>query len=276
MTVAFNVRIPLPWKTTTFWKDGRKEWAHYDLATIWHVDPEKDGTDDSCGWFKRARHGDPEVLGKIIKAFEFDWDRTFEQSKQDHDSEDGDFVPHVYYCGFFKTSGDPYLSVGAIVLNLFLIAANEHFKCDGHTNWKRSKKFLRKNLLDILLFAENPHDSLFDGITRKFEKGCGEEYGTRARQERISKMAGCIYAWILRAEQPWYRHARWHIHHWKIDVHPVARLWRFITRRCCKCGSRFGWNESPIGDWNGTRVWHQHCEENKPTPCPQTQATKIP
>lgn len=36
MTVAFE--IPRPWP----------------LVTVWHVDPERDGTDDSCDWFGHA------------------------------------------------------------------------------------------------------------------------------------------------------------------------------------------------------------------------------
>lgn len=263
LTVAFDIRIPLPWKEKSLLKSEGMVWSKYHLATIWHKDPETDGTDDSCGWFKRARHGDKEVLEKIVKRFEFDWDRVFQPSKDDHDPEDGEFISKVYYCGLFKPSGDPHFSVSAIALNLFLLAAMEHFKSDGRTNWKRAKKFVRKHLLDILLFSENPTDSLFDGITRKFEKGCGEEYGTRAREERIRSMASCIYAWILRAEQPWYRHARWHIHHWRIQIHPIMDVWRWLTRRCCKCGKGFKFRESPIGDWHGTRIWHDRCDETK-------------
>jgi len=123
-TLICSINIPLPWKTTTFWKDKHKEWAKYHLANLWHVDPDVRGDDDSCGWFMRARHGDQMVLEKIIKRFEEDWDRVFQPSEQDHDPDDGEFVPMVYYCGFFKPNGDPHFSVQAIVLNLFFIAAN--------------------------------------------------------------------------------------------------------------------------------------------------------
>lgn len=43
MTVAFEIKLPF-----------RSEKNKYkSLITIWHVDPEKDGSDDSCGWFIR-------------------------------------------------------------------------------------------------------------------------------------------------------------------------------------------------------------------------------
>lgn len=271
LTVAFNVKIPLCFKReNTLYKDKRREWQFYDLATIWHKDPEKDGTDDSCGWFMRARHGKKEVLEQIVKDFEFDWDKVFIPSREDHDPEDGEYQKRVYHRGYFRPNGDPHFSVSAIVLNLFLIAASRHFACDGLTNWRKSKRFMRKHLFDILLFAENPTDSLFDGITRKFEKNCGEEYGERARTERIRNMASCIYAWILRAEQPWYRHPRWHIHHWRIQIHFFQMLKRCLYDRCAMCGKGFRWKESVCGDWSGKRIWHDRCQSSasKPQPNP--------
>ncbi len=259
-TLICSINIPLPWKTETFWKDKRKEWAKYHLANLWHVDPCTDHSDDSCGWFMRARHGNKEVLEKIVKRFAEDWDRVYKPSKQDHDPDDGEFVPKVYHCGLFKPNGDPHLSVQAIALNLFYIAAIEYLKSDGLTNWKKAKRFLRKTYFDIVLFAENPTDSLFDTITRKFEKGCGEEYTARAREERIRNMASTIYAWILRHQRPWYSHPRWHVWHWKLQVIPLQKLNRWLFSRCAKCGKRFSYNESPIGSWSGTQIWHQACD----------------
>jgi len=264
-TVAFEIKLPLPWKRPRFGGLSKgKEWASYHAATIWHEDPCKGpGGDDSCGWFMRAHHGNKEVLERIVKKFEFDWDRVFEPKHEEHDPDDGEFIHKTYFCGLFKPSGDPHLSVHAIVLNLFFMAAMEVFESDGRTNWKRAKRFMKKHLLDILLFAENPMDSLFDGITRKFEKGCGEEYGTRQREERIRNLASCIYGWILRAERPWYRHPRWHIHHWRLQLPIWQSFKRFAFDRCDKCGKGFKWGEVVIGDWNGTRIWHDACDSAK-------------
>ena len=66
MTVAFEIRSPIKRKNK-FFPEGYRQ----SLVTIWHVDPEKDGTDDSCGWFMRSRHGDQATLKKIAKAYEF-------------------------------------------------------------------------------------------------------------------------------------------------------------------------------------------------------------
>lgn len=226
----------------------------FGFFQIWHVDPCKGpGGDDSCGWFMRAHHGDDEVLEKIVREFAFDWDRTFDTSRQGDGEDDEPSVRRVYNCGLFKPNGDPHLSVMAIALNLFWRAASVHFKSDGLTNWKRANRFMKENLFDIMLFAENTLDSLHDGITRKFEKGCGEEYGIRARQERIRNMAACIYGWILRSERPWYRHPRWHIHHWRINIPMWYRLKRFFRHRCKLCGKRISiWDNGVVShSWSG-------------------------
>lgn len=231
MTVAFDIRLPL------WWREYKPT-----IVTIWHVDPERDGSDDSCGWFMRAQHGDPAVLEKIVKRFEGDWDKVFKSDSN-----------RVFLCGLFTPNGEPHFSVPGVVLNLFFYAACEVFNSNGRTNWRRAKRFMSKHLLDILLFAENPTDSLYDTLTRKFEVGCQEPYTKTSRDDRIRSLAGIIYAWILRAERPWWKHPRWHLHHWKIQIHPLQSFKRWLFSRCEQCGKRFGWGESPIASsWYGT------------------------
>ncbi len=44
------------------------------LLTVWHIDPCRDGSDDSCGRFMRAKHGDKKVLERIIRRFKGEYD----------------------------------------------------------------------------------------------------------------------------------------------------------------------------------------------------------
>jgi hypothetical protein len=128
---------------------------------------------------------------------------------------------------------------------------------------------MNEHLFDIMHFAENTMDSLFDGITRKFESGCKEEYTKTRRDERIRQMAGCVYSWILRSERPWWRHPRWHVWHWKVQIHALQNLKRWLFSRCSKCGKGFKWGYAPTsGSWNGTgprwfrgeeNVYHHDC-----------------
>jgi hypothetical protein len=71
-TVAFEIRRPWP-QSTSVLKDGTK-WRYYpSIITIWHVDPEKDGSDDSCGWvWPKATEAD-RALAKELARDEFEF-----------------------------------------------------------------------------------------------------------------------------------------------------------------------------------------------------------
>jgi hypothetical protein len=210
---------------------------------LWHKDPCRDGSDNSCGWFMRPRHGDKATLERIVNRFEFDWDRVFE-------SDSG----KTYYCGLFTPAGHPNLSVAGITLNLFWLAAIEYFHQKPGV-WRKSDRFIKNHLHEILLFAENCTDSLFNSITLKF----GNDV---KREERIRDMAGVIYAWILRKERPWWKHPRWHFWHWRLTVHAWLRFKRCFFTRCCVCHKTFGWSETPHGSWDGDKIWHQQCDKS--------------
>lgn len=265
MTVAHEIKGLFVQKTKS--KDGKVIHKYRpSIITIWHNDPEKDGTDDSCGWFMRSRHGDKDVLARIVKRFNEDWDQVFVGSSD------------TYNRGWFRPSGMPNLSVQAIAINMFFFAACEHFGSDGRTNWKRAKKYIQSHLADILFFAENTTDSMRDGIVFAFgDDGYSRATGERRermRKNRIERSAEMVYAWILRSERPWYKHPRWHIHHWKIQVHFTQTLKRWLFTRCCKCGKRFRWGESPVtNSWHGTRpkwfrgerdCFHSRCGHSEP------------
>lgn len=163
--------------------------------SLWHHDPcRKGGGDDSCGWFMRARHGDPETLERIKREFRFNWSATL---------------------GWFTNTGDPVMSTAGTVLNMFQVAAWVHFKQDR----AKMMRFLRNHLVEILLFAENPVDSLHAGITGRY----GED--REPAEQRADQMAACVYGWILRAERPWWKHPRWHVHHWRLSCRWLA-MWK--------------------------------------------------
>lgn len=227
--------------------------------TLWHHDPCKgDHGDDSCGWFMRASHGDPKVLAKVRKeiaddfdkVFEFwsdDWDdakrRAWSERKQPKSLKSAlDAIPpdSVSFTGFFCPNGDPNYSVQGIALNMFRAAAREYFRDRWYKlpwfavwrpwhrdniayMWWHAERWMRRHVYDILLFAENPVDSLRDGIVGTFGNG-----GDRSaqRDERIDSYAACVYGWILREQRPWYRHPRWHVHHWRLHV----SKWWFVPR----------------------------------------------
>lgn len=228
----------------------KKKNGHYrsPLITIWHVDPEKDGTDDSCGWFMRSRHGNPETLKKIKSAIESNFDSTYVS----------DTSGTLYLTGYFTPlTGAPVMSIHGIVLCMFSAASFVFFK----HNRKKQTKWMNENLYDILHFAENPVDSLKDEVIGTFRHGTGEKW---KREDSLNHYANIIYGWILRRTRKWYQHPRWHIHHWKIQFHPWQQFKRRYWDKCCKCGKR-GFKGSAIGDWDGTKIWHQECDTSMKT-----------
>ncbi len=246
MTVAFDIKNPFSRRQSIKNKEGKIISKGYKstLITIWHNDPEKDGSDDSCGWFPRSRHGNQETLNKIINAFKHEWDTYYDDR-----------------CfGWFKKDGSPNLSTTGIVLNMYNSATHEYFKYD----WNKRTKFMKKHLYHILLFAENNVDSLFQGIN--------QIYGERKREERINEFAHCIYGDILRKLRPWYKHPKWHIHHWSIQIYPLMNLRRFIFSKCKYCKLHFKYGESPVsGQWDSIKpkwfkseedIYHQECFTN--------------
>lgn len=264
-TLAFELKYP--WR-----KYGRKGRSHFErtyretFVSVWHVDPDLKGDDDSCGWFMRSRHGKKEVLERIIKRFDFDWDRSFEHGG-------GTYYTHLF---FDKTAGlscgYPAMSVAGITLNLFFSAAIEHFD-DGREKWDRARKlagkFMQKHLFEILLFSENPVDSLHVSICNLYHGDVGPE----RRQERIEEFAQTVYGWILRATRPWYKHPRWHVHHWKIRVEPITLLKRYLFSRCQKCGKGFAWGYAPVSTcwdsdgpkWFRSEKYVEHSDCSNPT-----------
>lgn len=171
MTVAHDIRYPWPWSKSG---SGYRE----NLLTIWHVDPECDGSDDSCGWFMRSRHCDQEKLKKIESQFTFEWTHG---------------VPN----GWFADNGEPNYSCQAITLGMFRIAANIHF---GHWS-RRADRFLNRNLHNILHFAENNCDSLFTFIVQPYGRDNRETAEVRAQAA-----ASIVYSWLCRADRPWWKY----------------------------------------------------------------------
>ncbi len=230
MSVAFEIRLGSKYK-----RDGN---YRSPLITIWHNDPEKDGTDDSCGHFIRPRHANQDMLKKIQSEFAFNY-------------------KHNYW--FDKEGKQVFSTIGTLML-MYECAAWQHF------NHSRKKKdaFMRKHCASIIHFAENPVDCGGDNITGKFYLSTNSDL---LSEDRFSGMAGMIYADILRKERKWYQHPKWHIHHWSLQIHPWQQLKKRFWYKCSECGKR-GTKTSFMSDWDGTKLWHQECDTSSKVPQP--------
>ena len=178
MTVAFTIHNRLARPKT--WASGSKFWPH--LITIWHVDPEKGGSDDSCDWF-----GSHRPLNAREKA------------------------------------------LSEAIGELTHVLGNEPFY---------------------------PHPRLYGR----------EPHNSDVQDSPIKELRKARYEWGRRRLR-W--HPRWHVWHWKIQVHPVQHFKRWAFSRCRECGGRFTWGYAPVsGSWDGVgpkwfrnqeHVYHMDC-----------------
>ena len=121
-------------------------------------------------------------------------------------------------------------SIG-ITVDMFRMATWEYFK----HNRKKQKAWMKKHLYELISFAENPVDSLNNSIQGTFRIGTGEEWN---REDALNEYTSTIYGYILRSEQKWYQHPRWHVHHWNFQFHPWQQLKRRYWDKCSVCGKR--------------------------------------
>ncbi len=89
---------------------------------------------------------------------------------------------------------------------------------------------------------------------------------------RFTKVDEAKWKWLKRSRFRW--HPRWHFWHWRIQVRPWQTFYRWAFERCCICKGGFGWNESVIGNWSGSAIWHHGCNDKtyKPAESPRESA----
>lgn len=172
MTVAFTIKNwLLPAKELSRGYKYRPA-----LVTIWHVDPERGGSDDSCDWFGRRRKLSPRESALVDAIGE---------------------LTHVL-------GNAPFYP-------------------------------------DTRLYGHEPHNyQVIDAPIKELRVAANE---WRKRRRRL--------------------HPRWHVWHWKVQVHPVQHFKRWAFSRCRECGGRFRWGYAPVsGSWYGRGPsWFRNAEE---------------
>jgi hypothetical protein len=216
------------------------------LVTIWHKDPETDGSDDSCGWFS------PPPTKR-------------QKERIKHLAQDEARNPWFLACGEKKiesaTEAETLMRAAFIVVARALDVKITDAEA---TRWAIS-------------LTHNPSDNGRSLLA--FQPGYHSNFPDDREQDReyvASRLFFMVARYILRERRPWYRHPRWHVHHWQIQVHPVQTFKRWAFSRCEKCGGRFRWGESPMsGSWHGTgplwfkseqHVYHGNCETRRTEP----------
>lgn len=190
-------------------------------VTIWHEDPlnfkDRHGCrdDDSCGWFSPPySQAERDLIKKLAKE---QYSEIF--AKQVRTAEGASYA---YICNEPDCHSAIYWSWRAI---------KHKFKPRGP--WQYGVRLTAAELEAIYDLATCPIDNL----------------QSRFNEVRDLDSFDSFFFLVWRAYQrhhrPWYKHPRWHVQHWRFQVHLWQTFRRWALTRCEGCGKRFSWGYCP-------------------------------
>lgn len=225
----------------SFWTDGYRE----TFISIWHLDPEKNGSDDSCGW-------------SYVKL-------TRKQRNRLHNAAWSEArTPHFLRC-MNKTWDGTMVEAESLQRGIYVLVCRV---LRIQMSWDQISR----------LASESTHirDCIKAGSGFCFLPGYHSNNSKDNESDREQYFEGilCSAARLLLTElRPWWKHPKWHFWHWKFQCHPLASFKRWAFSRCCKCHKRFTWGYSPVtNNWDSkgprwfrgeTDVCHSDCNSPK-------------
>lgn len=223
---------------------------------IWHVDPERptegQRSDDSCGWFDRRprEYADAVVYVLAQKDVMHEIERSIATA-----------IPVTGCYGHTY----PRMPLGETLAICLLVARELELRrwWNGqngqqgacHSRWR--KLLTRKRRVDDLAcdLALTVYDNL-------------------SSIESAEGMVRLIAAALHRRFKPWWRHPRWHVHHWEVNIDLVRNV-RRMFQRCAGCGKRFSFGYCPTSfSWDGNGPYfHGECARDPAAVRRPTDAT---
>lgn len=191
------------------------------LFTIWHRDPCSDGSDDSCGYTY------PKVADKNGSL-------SFLAGQE---------ARHPWFFAYEGRSNPDPVECETLMRALYLRVASA---IGVKVTWEEACEYAARRV-------HCPIDNCRSSLC--FEAGYHSNFAGDREQDRrchAERVFFGVARSILRAHRPWYRHPRWHVHHWRIQVPMLQRLRRWLFTRCEVCGKRFGWGYAPL-----SRLWER-------------------
>lgn len=186
---------------------------------IWHIDPERpregQRTDDSCGWFDRTPGPYAEAVKEILCDTTLMHDIKLALDRRRH-------MPMPYYEGISEPRTDADRAVGyprltqADCLALVLMIATQLER----TRWWRKRypaAWWRRPLIRLRDVASEAFDLALNPIDNL------------SSVEEPDRMVRLIAGALHRRFRPWWRHPRWHVHHWQVSIDAWRTLKRFAS-----------------------------------------------
>lgn len=242
-TQAFDIKYPWRGTKSKWWPQGYRS----SFITIWHVDPKRAGTgnrtDDSCGWFDRTPGPYADAVAYVLKDKSTMHDIMLTLARRER-------MPYPFYEGISEEQTYGHRLGAGDALALVLLVAHE-LETRRWWNGQNGKEgACRRALLKTFTrprkvtefavgLALNPTDNL-------------------SHVDEPDRAVRLIAAALNRHFRPWWRHPRWHVHHWKFQIHPWQQFKRWAFDRCADCRKGFRWGESVWG-YGDARIFHDGC-----------------
>jgi hypothetical protein len=193
---------------------------------IWHVDPERNvpgqRRDDSCGWF--PRNLTPELERAVAELGKPHWSDI---RRRIEDAFATSYTPNVEYRSLVEMPMWVAFPTHLMVLQALDRIAFKRRRTPDHK---------------LVSLASGLAFSTVDNLNGPWES-----------PERYIRLLAACYRRELR---PWWRHPRWHVHHWRIHFDLVRNV-RRMFQRCATCKRPLGFGYCPTDPGDGT---HHHGE----------------
>ena len=260
--VAFSIKRPWPSK----WPHplGGGKWYWPDLVTFWHTNPSgaDSGSQGGCCPRRPKLTAKQEAAVKSIAS----WEHAHPWFISRRNVGPGDAAA-LSVAMFQKIHWELHRSHD---LPNYLWKAAFDFgtsEVDGCRDALSQPRYNPQPATPTHVYFEEVTWELFHNSGHPFSTEAERRYGKRGEKnpvplEEVENVVRMFMHYYLRLNQHWWQKVCWNPLHYRLQIHALQSLRRWLFMRCAKCGKRFKWGESPVTHcWDNSHVpfwkfWH--------------------